>query len=233
MKRDVLALIVGAAAVAAASTICVAAPASTAVVLEAKDEGGMNVGGARATIDGAQVIDKLDGAAIPVSPGTHRVVFAAAGFRSIGTTFVVAEGQRPRVIVFLTATSSELTVSASELGDEPASVGSRQRNLALGLVGVGLGGVAIGAVWSLKSKSTYDDALSSECGGDPNHCSAQGIADGKTAHRQADIATVGFVAGGLMLAAGATLYFTRPKQTGVSVAPGIDGGGSVMVAGRW
>ena len=235
----VFAQVVVAVAVAAACRICVAAPAGTAVVLEAKDEGSANLSAARATIDGAQVVDKLDGTAIPVSPGTHRAVFEAAGFRSIETTFVVAEGQRLRVVVFLSAASaapSGLMLSpapAQRERDEPAGSWGRQRTLGLALAGAGLVGLVAGAVWSLRSKSTYDDALSSECAGDPNRCSAQGIADGQTAHRQAGIATIGFVAGGVLLAAGATLYITGPKHTRVALAPAIDGSGSVMMAGAW
>jgi len=222
--------------VAVAGGVCLAAPARTAVVLEAKDEGSTNVSTARATIDGAQVFDKLDGTAIPVSPGSHRVVFSAPGFRSVESTFVVADGQKLRVVVFLSLASSPLIIAppaGPPASDQPASAGGRQRTLGLALVGVGLAGLAVGTVWSLKSKSTYDDALSFECGGDPARCSAQGIADGKTAHRQATVATVSFAAAGLLVAAGATLYFTGPKQTRVGIAPASDGGGSVMMAGAW
>jgi hypothetical protein len=232
-----LSLILVVAAVVGVGGICLAAPANSAVVLEAKDEGSMNLAAARATIDGAQVVDPLDGEAIPVTPGTHRARFEAAGFRGIETTFVVAEGQKLRVVVFLSAApkASELVVAAPAPRDEPARVGGRQRILGLALAGAGLAGLVVGAVWSLRSKSTYDDALSSECGGDPNRCSAQGIADGQTAHRQATIATVGFVAAGVLLAAGATVYIAGPKHTGLAVAPGVDadGGGGLMVAGAW
>jgi serine/threonine-protein kinase len=232
-------VLVVAVAVLATCRICVAAPAVTAIVLEAKDEGSANVSAARATIDGAQVVETLDGTAIPVKPGAHRAVFAAAGFRSIETTFVVAEGQKLRVVVFLSAAGAapgglELSAApAPRERDEPASGGSPRRTLGLALAGAGLAGLVVGTVWSLRSKSTYDEALSSECAGDANHCSPRGIADGQTAHRQAGIATIGFIAGGVLLAAGATLYITGPRRTGLAVAPAPDGGGSVLLAGAW
>ncbi|HET6149855.1 MAG TPA: hypothetical protein VFH68_20110 [Polyangia bacterium] len=232
MRHDVVALAV-AAAVAATCRVCVAAPARTAVVLEAKDEGSMNVGGVRATIDGAQVVDKLDGTAILLSPGAHRAVFAAPGFRSVENTFVVVEGQKLRVVVFLTAATRVLTLPAPGRPDEPSIVWSRRQTLGVVLAGVGLGSLAVGTVWSLKSKSTYDDALSFECRGDPSRCSEQGIADGKAAHREATIATIGFAAAGVLLAAGATLYFTGRKQTALALAPAVDGGASMMMAGAW
>jgi hypothetical protein len=236
--RSLLAGLVTVAAVTGAGGVCLAAPARSAVVLEAKDEGSANVSTARATIDGTQVFDKLDGAAIPVSPGAHRATFSAPGFRSVDTSFVVAEGQKLRVVVFLSAAPSPSMMIAPPADapprDEPATTaGSGRRTLGLALAGVGLAGLVVGTVWSLKSKSTYDDALSFECGGDPAGCSAQGIADGKTAHRQATVATVGFAAAGVLLAAGAALYFTGPKQTRVGLAPASDGGGSVIMAGAW
>jgi hypothetical protein len=224
--------------------ICVAQPAASspsgAVVLEAKDEASVNVTAARATIDGAQVVDRLDGVPIEVSPGTHHVVFEAAGFRRSESTFVVTEGQRLRVVVFLIATPAEIIMSLPAHPDEPEPArptSNRQRTVGLAVAGAGLAGIAVGSIWSLMSRSTYDDALSNECGGNPGGCSAQGIADGKTAHSQAMVATIGFVAGGVLLAAGAALYFTGPKRNGagLAVAPALDGAGhaGMMLAGAW
>ncbi len=245
VRRARARLIVGAVLVVASLSanrhVCVAAePAAGAVVLEAKDEASTNVSAARATIDGAQIIERLDGVPIPVSPGTHHVVFEAAGFRRSETTFVVTEGQRLRVVVFLIGAPHEIIVAlpsspaADETAPAPAPAGSRRRTVALALAGAGLAGLAVGTVWSLMSKSTYDNALAKECGGDSSGCSAHGIADGQTAHSQATVATIGFAAGGVLVAAGAALYFTRPRHTGLAVAPAVDrGGGGLALTGAW
>ena len=214
-----------------------------AVVLEAKDAASSNMSAVRVTMDGVPVLDQLDGTAILVNPGEHRLAFDAAGFRRTEATFVAREGQKNlRVVVFLDSGRSsapdQLIVSpaASAPGrhEEPTSFAwTPQETVGLALGCAGIGGVAVGTIWSIMSKVTYDHALASECGGDPNRCSSQGIADGRTAHHQASVATVGFVAAGALFAAGAALYFTSPKQAGVAVAPTLDGSGGLTVGGKW
>jgi hypothetical protein len=215
-----------------------------AVVVEAKDAASNNVTEVRARIDGAHVGDRLDGVAIPVNPGEHRLVLEGPGFRRTETTFVAHEGQKKlRVVVYLDSdaglavgpSGSPSAAGATPGRDEGTPVfATRRQKVALALGVGGVAGVAVGSIWSIMSKMTYDHAVSSECGGDVNHCSPKGIADGQTAHQQAAIATVGFVAAGALLAAGAVVYFTGREHTGsVAIAPAIDGGGGVTVAGRW
>jgi hypothetical protein len=82
----------------------------------------------------------------------------------------------------------------------------------VGLVvgGVGLAGLALGGIFAALAKSTDAHALSDECGGDPNTCSAAGARDGDRAHAQARAATVALVGGGALLGAGTVIYFTAP-----------------------
>jgi hypothetical protein len=83
------------------------------------------------------------------------------------------------------------------------------------------------------AKSTYDNAVQSECGGDPNRCSPQGAQDGRSAHSQATVSTAAFIGGGALLAGGAALYFTAPKGN-LSLAPTVGSGGAgLAVHGRW
>ena len=106
----------------------------------------------------------------------------------------------------------------------------------IGLVvgGAGVAGLVIGGVFGLVSKSTYNNAFTNECGGNPNTCSTQGAQDGSTAHSQATISTVGFIAGAALLAGGAVLYFTAPKGTSIGVAPTVGtAGGGLNVVGAW
>ena len=211
------------------------------VVLEVRDEASNNVSGVRATMDGAPVPDRVP---IFVNPGPHRVVLDSAGFRRTDTTFVAREPQKKlRVLVFLTAAPVAMSSPADALEDRDRPGGGRfatgRRKLALALGVAGVAGLAVGTTWAFMSKSTYDHAVSAECGGDPHQCSPQGMADGKTAHHQADIATVGFIAGGVLLAAGAALYFTGPTGTGVALAPAVgppSGGspsGALALVGAW
>ncbi|MGH7297912.1 MAG: hypothetical protein ACRELB_23430, partial [Polyangiaceae bacterium] len=83
-------------------------------------------------------------------------------------------------------------------------------------------------------KSSYDHALQTECGNNPNGgCSPQGISDGKSAHGQAAASTVAFVAGGALLGAATVLYFTAPKASvTVGTTVGSERAG-ILVTGAW
>ena len=228
-----------------------------AVVLVAKDEASHDLTSVRVTMDGQPLAERIDGSPIPVDPGPHRFVFEAAGFRRIETTMVARErNQRTRVVAYLNAATafergagatgpsvsvprggqpeSSLETSAAPSGNGHGHGQAWKRKLALGLGGAGVASFAVGAIWALRSKVTYDHALVTECDGDPGRCSPQGIADGQTAHQQARVATIGFLAAGVLISAGAAIYFTTPRQTQVAVAPSVaDRSAGFALAGKW
>ena len=110
---------------------------------------------------------------------------------------------------------------------------SQQHHRASRSGGAGVVGLVVGSVLGLVSKSSYDHALQTECGNNPNGCSPQGMQDGQSAHGQAAASTVAFVAGGVLLGAGAVLYFTAPKSSvsvGTTVGPERAG---IVVTGAW
>lgn len=214
-----------------------------AVTLEAKDETSNSVREVGVFLDGARVLERLDGSPLPVNPGEHRLAFEAAGFRRAESAFVAREGQKKlRVVVYLDRAGSSAAPPLVSDAAGPATAragssmfGTPRKKVALALVGVGVAGAAVGTVFALSAKSTYDHALGTECGGDANRCSQQGIDDGKTAHRRATIATVGFVAAGALLAAGAALFFTgtEERDLALTVDPGVDGAKGLALVGKW
>ncbi len=197
------------------------------IMIEAVDAVGHDLTGVRVVMDGQALVQQLGGTAIEVDPGEHRFVFDAAGFQRTSETFIVREGEHNRNLrVVLQSAGSPPSVAGSD--------GSTQRWLGLGLGGAGAAGLIVGTIFGLVSKSTYDHAFHDECGGDANHCSVQGAKDGETAHSQAAIATVGFVAGAALLAAGAAFYFSAPHEGDVAVAASLsNGGGGLALRGRW
>jgi hypothetical protein len=202
------------------------------VVLEAKNAAGHDLSAVRVTMDGTLLREELDGTAIAIDPGEHTFAFEASGFRKTEDTAVVREGERDRRVRVVL---ESLAPASGIARDAPRSVDRDPRRplgLALGLAGGA--GIAVGAVVGLVAKATYDNALQAECGGDPNRCTPQGTKDGQTAHSQATASTVALVAGGVLLAGGAVLYFTAPNGRDVTVAAtvGHDGGG-LAVTGRW
>jgi hypothetical protein len=200
------------------------------IVLEVKDARGNDVSDVRVKLDGQPFTDRIDGTAQPIDPGSHRFAFDTAEGTHAERWIVVREKEKDtHVRVVLGTADATPTVSPSSTG----RVTQRAIGFALGVAGVA--GFVVGGIFGVVSKSTYSHALSSECGGNPNQCSTQGANDGQTAHDQATVSTIGFVAGGLLVAGGAVLYFTAPKTSGVVVgASGVgNGGAGMIVRGTW
>ena len=201
------------------------------VVFEAKDGAGNDVAGVTVTMDGQHLPGTLSGAPVQVDPGEHRFTFDSAdGLTHVEKTIVVREGERDRherVVLGRSAAPGPMAPAAS------LSDGGTQRTVAFVIGGAGVVGLAVGSVVGLVSKSSYDHALQTECGGNPSACSSQGIQDGKSAHGQATASTVAFVAGGMLLGAGAVLYFTAPRASvSVGTTVGTERAG-LVVMGAW
>jgi hypothetical protein len=202
------------------------------IVFEAKDEAGNDLVAVAVTMDGQQVAGTLSGVPVQVDPGEHRFTFDSGdGLTHVEKTIVVREGDRgrhERVVLGRSAAPVPMAPAPT------SSDGGSQRTVALVLGGAGVVGLVVGSVLGLVAKSGYDHALQSECGNNPNGgCSPQGIADGKSAHGQAAGSTVAFVAGGVLLGAGAVLYFTAPKASvSVGTTVGTERAG-IVVSGAW
>jgi hypothetical protein len=198
------------------------------IVFETKDKAGNDVAAVTITMDG-QPVDK-PGMPVQADPGDHRFVFEAQGMSRTEKTIVVHEGERERherVVLAPSAVPGPIAPAPS------SSNGDTQRTVAFVLGGAGVVGLVVGSVLGLVSKSSYDHALQTECGNNPNGCSPQGITDGQSAHGQAAASTVAFVAGGVLLGAGAVLYFTAPKASvSVGTTVGTERAG-IVVTGAW
>ncbi len=226
--------------------------AMPAFVLIVRDGQGRDLPDARVSMDGAPLVERIDGRAVSVDPGEHHLRFQAEGFNQIETTVAAHEGQRKlRVLVFLTParTGAALALREPSLelpGPGPApgwSSGNAQPQAATprwrkkvggALLGAAAGSLVVGTVWAFLAKAEYDHALTTECGGRPDACSPQGIADGGAAHDRAFVATIAFVGAGALLAGAATVYFAWPttKQDRITLAPTLSGNGA-GVALNW
>jgi hypothetical protein len=189
------------------------------IVFVVTDDAGHDVSAVSVTIDGRPFVERLDGTAVAVDPGEHRFVFEAAGLAPQRQTFVLHEGDKDR--------REAIVLGAAAAAPAAAGDGSAQRVAGLVLGGTGIAGLVLGGVFGVLTKTTYDHALSTECNGNPNGCGPSGVSDGSAAHTQSVVSTVGFVAGAALLAGGALLYFTAPRDRGVTVtasmAPGAAG----------
>jgi hypothetical protein len=64
------------------------------VVFDVKDASGNSVTQVKVSIDGAPLVDHLDGMAVPVDPGPHKFTFEVAGQPPVERNFLIAEGDK-------------------------------------------------------------------------------------------------------------------------------------------
>ncbi|MEO8799943.1 MAG: hypothetical protein ABI551_18750 [Polyangiaceae bacterium] len=200
--------------------------ATPTIVFVAKDAAGNDLTAVRVKMDGASLAPSLDGSALAVEPGEHTFQLAAAGFPDITKKLVLHEGEKNRneSITFgapVAVAPAPVPVTSTPAppvrmpDDQGSTRGNGQRVVGLIVGGVGLAGVGVGAVFGLVASGTYHDAQT-HCPTSTT-CDADGVSGGSSAHTQASISTIAFIAGGALVAGGVVLYLTAPKHGGVSV----------------
>ena len=205
------------------------------IVFTAKDATGQDVVDVKVTVDGKPFADRLDGTALPASPGVHKFVFHFAAGADVERSFVLSEGVKDRheaIVAPVAAPSPTLTTPppvatpAPVLPEPSAPVGSpgaeqlpptgmsKQRLIGWAVGGTGVAGVL--ASWGI-SKSSCAGSSTQEC---PNH--AQAVSQHDTAVTDATVSTIAFGVGVAGLAAGAVLLLTAPREastTALDVTP--------------
>jgi serine/threonine-protein kinase len=213
--------------------------ATPTVVFVVIDSVGAERSDVRITMDGQPLVATLDGKAIPLDAGAHSFVFESTSGEASGRTLLLHEGEKDRrERVVLSASRTEPTArnperaGGSQSNIEPtttesaASTGNSQRLIGLVLGSTGVVGLVVGSVLGLVSKSTYNHALSSECGtavgfAQPKACSQSGYNDVQSAYGQATASTIAFVAGAALVGGGAYFYLSAPKGEQISVGPSL------------
>jgi serine/threonine-protein kinase len=188
------------------------------------------------------VLDRsLWGVAVPIDPGDHSLVVSAHGKRPYTETIHIPARPGARVTVAVPALAD---LPARELPSPAAPVrdpGWRGQQIAgVALVGVGLAGLVSGSALGL-SAIARNNSAAPHCRGDD--CDPRGVALRSDALRAGTASTAAFIAAGALLAGGAAIYFTAPKQGQVSAsaaqvsasaALGISAtGGVVLLGARW
>lgn len=177
------------------------------------------------TVDGVILEPAAWGVATPVDPRPLAVRAAADGYVAWET----------KVDASAPASRSEVTIQPLErapAGSVPPppkppgpgaapppparddSTGDGQRVVGLVIGGVGAAGVIVGAITgalALSAQSSADEACpDTDCG------IASAVSDNESAHSFATVSNIGFIAGGTLLAAGATIYLLAPSSDGTS-----------------
>ena len=163
------------------------------------------------------------GTAVPVDPGTHRIVVTAPG-KQWETTVTAREGKIARISVprdlpdIGAAVVAVAGVRPAEPGPltpaafpEPILEGHSDTQRTIGWIVTSLGvvGVGVGAGFGLSSLGKHNESRS--------HCSALGCdSDGVSlrddAVRNGNVSTISTIAGGAALAGGLLLVLTAPRD---------------------
>jgi hypothetical protein len=177
------------------------------------------------TRDGVPLGAPLWNTAIPVDPGPHVIAARAPGKREISINFEAQPAATVKVDVPALADAPAPAARASGNGGRVGAI-----VLALG----GLAGVGVGAGLGLTASTDWN-AVKSNC---PTFhgCDPATVTKANDASRSATISTIGFIAGGALLA-GAVVVFvaarpskTEPAPATAWIAPGLGGltiGGSL------
>lgn len=163
------------------------------------------------------------GVPLPLDPGTYTLVVAAPGHASRPVQITLAESARQTVeLAPGTANPGRVPAPGStERPDSTAASGGGQRTLGYVFGGVGVLGLAVGAVTGamvLSKKSIAER----ECSDELELCSPRGKAANDSGRKLAPIATVGLVVGAAGIGAG--VYFIlsakHSKETALQMRAG-------------
>lgn len=147
----------------------------------------------------------------PIDPGAHRIAASAPAHAPWESTITAQEGRLVEQLV------PELVDTSVHVAPAPiviAPVSSTQRTLALVAGGIGIAGVAVGAISGFVAVSKRSSAQS-ECPSDVYafRCPTEsGTAAWNSATTAGNVSTVSFIAGGVFLAGAAVLWFTAPSS---------------------
>lgn len=166
-------------------------------------------------LDGAPLDPARLGVELPVDPGEHLIEVAAADGTSNEVRVTLANGEHKSVVlspVGMAAARVETTRAATPPVDDGAREEASESSptaayvaLGVGLVGVGVGGVA--GMRALDHKSVVDD----ECAGAA--CSERGKEQADAGKTAALVSTIGFGVGAAGLTTALILFFTSSGET--------------------
>jgi hypothetical protein len=199
------------------------------VVVSASDPAGRDRLDVTVLLDGHPFATKLTGQAVPVDPGVHTFHFETADGSRLDHPMLVREGVKNQAVAVVlapgatvgTAATGTVSVGAGaassvgdrDLGTAPASVAVPWRTVGFVAGGIGIAAVGLGAVFGFIALGDKNAAQCDATGA----CKPGPLGDARGA---ATIATVGFVAGGALLAGGAALVLLAPTgHAGESTPP--------------
>jgi hypothetical protein len=170
--------------------------------------------------DGVPVASGAWGTPLPLDPQAHVIEASAPGKVTWSKTVALGpDAATETVTVPVLGDAPVATAKAVATAPAPGDEGSTQRLAGLVVGGIGVIGVAIGAVTGAiaisKEKTSRDACPSDPC------ATADGFQANEDARTLARVSTIAFVAGGVVLATGAVIWLTAPRaKTAAAAAAG-------------
>lgn len=168
------------------------------------------------TLDGQPVSSAGLGLKRPIDPGSHTVRAEAPGYEPAETAFEVAPSGSAEAKLKLEKRPDAPAPEAAPGGGAhaygpEASTPSRGSNKTLAIIAFGVGGAGLvfGGVTGAIALGQHGD-LSSKC--PDGRCASELGGDVDAYQTMGTLSTIGFVVGGVGVAAGAVLWFTAPKE---------------------
>lgn len=161
-------------------------------------------------LDAQKIPLAMAGSPFPADPGVHKLTISATGFKTRESVIELgAERDDKKITVApLDADQTAQTGPAAGTTTEAPKSGSGLKTASYIIGGAGIVGLGIGIVTGILAASKHGDA---DCKNDicPN---ADATDKEKSAATMGNISTVGFIAGGVLLAGGVVLNILAPSS---------------------
>jgi hypothetical protein len=171
--------------------------------------------------DGVAIAPASYGAALPVDAGSYTIEASAAGKQSFSKSVTVKDGGEtvsvdvpPLADVVATAgpQPNAPAPGPGAPGPEGGRGGSGLAVAGIVIAGVGVIGLIVGGVMGGLAIASNDDSLEACRPEDQTQCTQEGADLRDDAETQALGSTIGFIAGGVLLAGGVVLFLVAPSD---------------------
>ena len=196
--------------------------------------------GLRVTIDDVDVAGFRPDQPVPANPGTHRVTAIPSGGVGVSKTVELKEGVHVTVDLELPGAAPLVAAPPSPPVQRPVPPPppppppQARGSLVPAIVGFGVGavGLGLGIGTGVSAKNSAAD-LKSKCGGDACPSTPALQSEYSSAKTMSTVSTVGFVLGGVGVAAGVVLIVVRPGGRSTSTVGVAVGPASAALTGRF
>ena len=167
--------------------------------------------------DGVVVKEAELGVPVPSDPGPHEISATAPQMKPFKKTVTLhARETLDFPIPALAPATVDMSGAAAEPTTEPPveqpRTGGAQREIGLGIAGVGVASLIAGGVFGMLAKAKNDEALEPQNCPTSTQCTAAGISLTESAKSRAVVSTILIAFGGAAVLGGGILFFTAPRQ---------------------